>query len=855
MVALSKNSKGKLSKVYRKLDLGGTLSQDQTVRQKLQQQEKVSNGEMVAGQSTANTVGAIPIVGAFKSIGEGASTAFRQDDEYGVASSDTGAAVGAGFNPLKQTTTGISAIGKGDIKTAGLNLIAPPLAAYLENQEARKTRDNAIKDFQNKQSIDLATQRGKQTLVGGNQVYSLTERREGGKLSLLKYPDGGEIKSDSTKVSKKLFSDKSLILHDNVKTDEDFEKYHKNIVTHLKNKYNVSLEPDTNNVRPYYNPINRSISYNPKEDGEVSILTKEVPHAIQVDRDGFLLTGYKAMKDIAKHNDWGDLLQVGGKENTKRYDVKGTFENEAHSEIEPKLKKEFSELNNKVYFGESDENKKDIESLQIKKQGGKLSKISNNTILASGATHEEGGIKLPQLGAEVEDKETLKMTKDGGTYVMSDTLVNPTTGNTFAKDDLKLSKMKGRLEKINHSFGKNALTLLKNKEQKLVDLHEQVRQEQGLETADETQVAKNGGMLKYSGWNPQPSKIEPIGGNPYDNSEFNFPTGQSDKYVSNFQPDYTLEGAINNFQNRTSKGYDIKPTPYRSVVDFQKANGLKADGKWGKNTDDIYYKTFGNKTSKGLTTLNSDYGTNLPKVEGKFMDNPDVAGIDGVAPTKTKGKFNVSKLGNLSAYTDNITGALYNYQRSKEKLPDLKTLDYLNPKHVNYSQAIKDTRDTTTAFNRGVDTTNVNQGNANIMKAFALGEQQKGIARISQEENNANVRIDNDFAGRNKAIEEKNNMTIFNNAERSRLGRDEIRRESQQNIVDANMKFQTQLKSKNQEADDKDAELGFDKRSNDFIESKKAEREANESGIWKNGRFVRRSSRNGGKLSKLKISY
>lgn len=332
------------------------------------------------------------------------------------------------------------------------------------------------------------------------------------------------------------------------------------------------------------------------------------------------------------------------------------------------------------------------------KQGGKLSALSSNTMLATGATHEEGGIKLPQLGAEVEDKETLKQMKDGGTYVMSDTLVNPTSGNTFAKDDLRLSKMKGRLEKINHSFGKNALTLLKNKEQKLVDLHEQVRQEQGLETADGTQVARNGGLLKYSGLNPQPSKIEPISGNPYDNSEFNFPTGQSDKFVSNFQPDYTLDGAINNFQNRTSKGYEIKPTPYRSVVDFQKAKGLKADGKWGKNTDEAYYKTFGNKPSKGLTTLNPDYGNSLSKVEGKFMDNPDVEGIDGVAPTKGKSKFNVSNLSKLSAYTDNITGAIYNYQRSKEKLPNLKTLTYLNPKHVNYSQALKDTRDTTTSL-------------------------------------------------------------------------------------------------------------------------------------------------------------
>lgn len=413
-------------------------------------------------------------------------------------------------------------------------------------------------------------------------------------------------------------------------------------------------------------------------------------------------------------------------------------------------------------------------SLTERKNGGKLSKVSNNTILATGATHEEGGIKLPELGAEVEDKETLKQMKDGGTYVMSDTLVNPTTGNTFAKDDLKLSKMKGRLEKINHGFGKNALTLLKNKEQKLVDIHEQVRQEEGLESADNTKVAKNGGMLKY-----------PNGGK-FTNTRTAFITKDRDIYPDG-QPRYTQVGL------------------------------------------DVGDPTF---------TSNKYYDVTDPKIKGKFMDNPDVEGIDGVAP-KQKGSFKSPNLSKLTPYIDNITGAIYNTQRSKEKLPELKTLTGLNPNLVDYSQALKDTRDTTTAFNRGVDTTNVNQGNANIMKAFALGEQQKSIARISQEEANVNTGIKNEFAGRNKEIEKFNNEAIFSNAERNRLGRDEIRREGQQNIVDVNMKLQNQIKERNQEADDTAAELQFDDRTRNYISSKLSKR------------FGGKTS----KLSKLKISY
>jgi len=485
-------------------------------------------------------------------------------------------------------------------------------------------------------------------------------------------------------------------------------------------------------------------------------------------------------------------------------------------------------------------------SLTERKEGGKLSKLSNNTVLATGATHEEGGIKLPQLGAEVEDKETLKMTKDGGTYVMSDTLVNPTSGNTFAKDDLKLSKMKGRLEKMYDTrFSKNAINLLKDKEQKLVDLHEQVRKEQGLESADDTQVARNGGMLKKYG---DGSKINPITGQPYDNSEFNFPNEVEDKFSLN---DFNKDLGIDNPVNST-----LQTMNNQKYLNMQGAN-LKVDGVADNKTKFATNNRFRPKGSYNIFRPDAQsMNPNTPELpSASIMGGTNFATTNTENPSssigvpeskgRTKSKFDVSSLSKLTPYIDNITGAIYNYQRSKEKLPDLKTLTYLNPKHVNYSQAIKDTRDTTTAFNRGVDTTNVNQGNANIMKAFALGKQQQAIAGISQEETNQNTVIDNDFAGRNKAIEEKNNKTIFNNAERNRLGRDEIRREGQQNIVDANMKLQTQLKSRNQESDDKDAELASDERSRTYIESKKAERK--KSSIW--------GSRNGGKLSKLKISY
>lgn len=449
-------------------------------------------------------------------------------------------------------------------------------------------------------------------------------------------------------------------------------------------------------------------------------------------------------------------------------------------------------------------------SLTERKEGGKLSALSSNTMLATGATHEEGGIKLPQLGAEVEDKETLKMTKDGGTYVMSDTLINPTSGNTFAKDDMNLSKLKGKLEKSTSRFKENGLSLLKNKEQKLVDIHEQVRQDKGLETASETQVARNGGMLKY----PNGGEIDSLANKYYTQlSDMDMDSNG----VKHKGYDYWLHDAPELLNNPN------KLQVIRKMQELKKQNNLKVSNPRNSNntttTTPIIPNTNTNSIKTEQQALNNRFGYNTVKEDGVFgaetnrarqdaaffdsekpqlLEEPitklygsrqpiSVTSTEQITTEPTTNKFGKTNpnLSKLTPYIDNITGAIYNNERSKEKIPNLQSLTYLNPKLVNYSQAIKDTRDTTTSFNRGVDSTNVNQGNANIMKAFALGEQQKGIARISQEETNVNAGISNDFAGKNKEIEKYNNEGTLNNSLRQLGARDDIRREGQQNVVSA----------------------------------------------------------------------
>lgn len=465
-------------------------------------------------------------------------------------------------------------------------------------------------------------------------------------------------------------------------------------------------------------------------------------------------------------------------------------------------------------------------------KGGKLSRLSNNTVLAEGRTHEEGGIKLPSMKAEVEDNETMKKLKDGGTYVFSDTLINPNTGNTFAKDDTKLSRIKGRIEKNSDSrFKKAALGLIKDREQSLLDTHESVRVQSGLESSENTQVAKQGGRLRkgLTEYNPNMYyQAFPDGGYLQ-----KIKTDSGVKYIydkNQVRPDELP--SINTIQPEDNLSLITKPL---SIPNQKPTHDWNRFTPTARKTDTVSFGTKDNLPNNDPRNKNKKFAgggpieddmfqpeTNinyflsqrnprLNKIQSKSISSPeptlnrrisvgsgagDYTGIgsDKFSTSPTKGSGFSSKLAKgLSAvapFADNVSGALFNYNRSQQVIPNKRTLTALNPSYVNYGQAIKDTRDNIRSFNKGIDQTNANSGNANIMKAFALGEQGRQLARISQEENNVNTGIANEFAGRNKEIEARNAETDFENAERRRIGADEINREYQQNIVNASNKFQ-----------------------------------------------------------------
>ena len=102
--------------------------------------------------------------------------------------------------------------------------------------------------------------------------------------------------------------------------------------------------------------------------------------------------------------------------------------------------------------------------------GGKLKQLSSDTQLAEGNTHEQGGIDLTE-NSEIENQETVK--DKGDSYmIMSNNLINPKSGNTFAKDDLKLAKQAGKLEGSKKTSSINGLKLINRKRELLENMQQ-----------------------------------------------------------------------------------------------------------------------------------------------------------------------------------------------------------------------------------------------------------------------------------------------------------------------------------------------------------------------------------------------
>jgi hypothetical protein len=145
--------------------------------------------------------GAIPVANAFMAVGKAGYGGVRQEDAYGVAKSDTGAAIATTFAPHKTT---FKELEDGNIGNAVGSLILPFGFAAKQNERLRGERDELIRK-QNAENNKLAFQGEDDTMAQTGQVYKTGTKyvkttkdveAEGGELVFKKIGSKYKLKAD-----------------------------------------------------------------------------------------------------------------------------------------------------------------------------------------------------------------------------------------------------------------------------------------------------------------------------------------------------------------------------------------------------------------------------------------------------------------------------------------------------------------------------------------------------------------------------------------------------------------------------------------------------------------------------------
>jgi hypothetical protein len=264
--------------------------------------------------------------------------------------------------------------------------------------------------------------------------------------------------------------------------DIDYEPYKNYEFNNVKNKYGEesTVASNKHNSRSITNPLTNTLHIK-----KAKALLSEVPHVAQNQK-------HSAIKRLA--SDWmrDPYFTSAGQE--RQYEIEGSYEHEAHSVMEPKLR-----ARHKVVQDSLQQRKN--ARLEYYRNGGSMGntpkladgfkQISNNAVDVVGPTHEQGGVDVPGTNKEVEGGGISKngydlpgeviMKDDAGDYVFSDKL-KPDGKQTFAELYRSLSKKKNALESQPTTQARvNSIKRVIQREQGLKMKQERMRQFLNLE--------------------------------------------------------------------------------------------------------------------------------------------------------------------------------------------------------------------------------------------------------------------------------------------------------------------------------------------------------------------------------------
>lgn len=406
----------------------------------------VGSGGSSKGAGFSNAMSLAPMA-------TGILDSFDSGNEFGRQS--TGVSIGKGALTGAEAGMAFGPIG------AGVGALVGGVTSWIGSNKAKKAEE----DFKNRQKV-----RQKQTdanfmqsrlgadpsLYQGNMKAEYFET--GGSLSnkFKQFVEGGPVlrnvaESTGNKIQEKIISP-TYKRQDTIKgiTKEEFDK-----IPHPDTRSFFSDSRAKERGKQFSNAVSK-----------ITAVTSYVPHPLVKYPSMILnstLGGFDAYDSYKDGDNVGAIMNIAGAIPLEPKTL-GLGSGNIKSKIKEGLLNTYSTNSTAMdltdnYGRDKKENGGSLSSKFLnntKAEGGSVNQQSSDGVEFNGNSHNEGGIKLPQIGVEVEGKETAK-----DDYVFSDKL-------GFAKLHKPIMNAKGKIESKPYTLErKNAINLLNEQEDKL----------------------------------------------------------------------------------------------------------------------------------------------------------------------------------------------------------------------------------------------------------------------------------------------------------------------------------------------------------------------------------------------------
>lgn len=408
-----------------------------------------------------------------------------------------------------------------------------------------------------------------------------------------------------------------------------------------------------------------------------------------------------------------------------------------------------------------------------------------------GPKHEKGGVKIPELGVELEGEETLK-----DNFVFSEEL-------GFADKHKKIAKGIANAEKDNTPLSRYTKNLLEDKEQALMQEQEELKQAMGKPNEIDNMVPKeefqDGGLLRgFFNRNRKATVTSVI------KVDANSPLLSVNKHgISNsvVTPKTANPRAPQNVPVTTFVPPVGNPVPKRTTRNSTQkpAELIKINTSPVVTTDPVTTKNKlknlpkPNFAPKGTTTL--------PSLVDGFRGNTtkSPAAKSAVTPSETQNTESKNLGQTLLDGVNNVLPFVSNVANSFRKLPappDPNLDSTINPNYVDFSNQRAEVTRSVRGANKATDQQLASSTASQGAKAANLVQGMREMNRINESESNTNAQIANRTNEVNANIKSNNNAKLDYRSSQETARQLRQQELASENLADATNKIQLSQRDK-----------------------------------------------------------